>query len=293
MDRLSAILPELASQFEVTFEIIFVDDGSRDGTVAEIKKVCFQYPSRLIVLSRNFGKEVALSAGIDAASGDAVILMDADLQHPPERIGQLLEGWRKNLDVVYFYKSSRRGEGLGRNASARLFYSLINFGTRIEIPADAGDFRLLSRRAVDALKQMPERERFMKGMYAWLGLAQLGIPFEVETHRTDGASRFRPIHMFGLAIDGLTSFSTAPIRLISFAGFVICLISILYLFWIIIERIVLGSPFSGFASIVALVVFFGGMQLVCLGIIGEYVGKALLEAKQRPLYVVTETVEIT
>lgn len=289
--RLRLVLQDFRNQY-LSFEVVFVDDGSTDRTAAAIRDVRLPSPSRLIALSRNFGKEAAVTAGLDVADGDAVIIMDADLQHPPERIPDLIERWREGVDVVYFYKRSRRNEGLAKSATARLFYRLINFGSQIEIPENAGDFRLLDRRAADILREMPERARFMKGMYAWVGFNQSGIPLDVDGRHDASATRFTPIMLFGLAMDGLTAFTTAPIRMISLLGTAVSLIGILYLIWIVGEWLTIGSPFSGFATIVVLVVFFGGLQLVCLGIIGEYIGKTLLEAKRRPAYVVRDNIVI-
>ncbi len=291
-ERLSSSLSEANEHLSVSFELIFVDDGSSDNTFESIRKLDFQWPCRLIVLSRNFGKEPALTAGIDAAMGDAVILMDADLQHPPERISDLIKHWQDGAEVVYFYKRDRKNEGVGKNAGAALFFQMINFGARIKIPPNAGDFRLLDRRALDALRRMPERERFLKGMYAWIGFNQLGLPLDIPERHENGKTRFTFTKLFGLAVDGLTSFSTAPIRLISVFGFVVSIVSVIYLMWIIGEWFIFGGPFSGFATIVVLVVFFGGAQLVCLGIIGEYIGKALLEGKQRPHYLVRHSYDI-
>lgn len=288
-ERLSKVLPEITADLSVSFELIFVDDGSRDSTSDGVKSLSFAWPARLLTLSRNFGKEAALTAGLDAAEGDAVVFMDADLQHPPERISDLIKMWRQDHDVVYFYKRDRSGEGGSRSKSARFFYWLINLGARAPIPENAGDFRLLDRAVVDALRQLPERERFLKGLYAWVGFRQVGLPFDVEERQGDGSSSFTSFRLFELALDGMTSFTVAPIRLISLFGFSVSTFSVFYLIWILGERLFFGSPFSGFASIVVLVVFFGGMQLLCLGMIGEYVGKALLESKQRPTYLVRET----
>ncbi|MCR9085820.1 MAG: glycosyltransferase family 2 protein [Rhodobacteraceae bacterium] len=289
---LEETLPKFAADANVSFELVFVDDGSRDRTSDILRNLRFAWPSRLLVLSRNFGKEAALTAGLDAAHGDAIIFMDADLQHPPERIATMIEKWREGYDVVYYYKKSRLGEASGSGSSARLFYWLINLGARVDIPPNAGDFRLLDRRVAEALRQLPERERFLKGLYAWVGFNQLGLPFDVPERADGGPSRFNSARLLGLAIDGLTSFSVAPIRLMALFGFAISILSVLYMIWIVTETLLLGSPFSGFASIVVLVVFFGGVQLVCLGLIGEYVGKTLLEAKQRPTYVLKESVTL-
>lgn len=291
-ERLNKVLPEIATNLDVSFELIFVDDGSKDATDEGLKSLAFRWPARLLVLSRNFGKEAALTAGLDAAQGDAVIFMDADLQHPPERISDLITTWRQDHDVVYFYKRDRVGEGQGRSRGARLFYWLINLGTRTPIPQNAGDFRLLDRTVVDALRRLPERERFLKGLYAWVGFRQTGLPFDIDERQGDGVSSFTSFRLFELALDGLTSFTVAPIRLISLFGIFVSTLSLFYLLWILGEWIFFGSPFAGFASIVVLVVFFGGMQLLCLGLIGEYVGKALLESKQRPTYLLRETVNL-
>lgn len=290
VERLAAELPAVSARFGVRFELIFVDDGSRDGTGDLLRRVDHGWPARLLVLSRNFGKEAALTAGLDAASGDAVILMDADLQHPPERIVDLIGHWREGFDVVYFFKRTRDAEGKSRDLGSRLFYWLVNLGGRFDIPANAGDFRLMDRVVVEALRQLPERERFLKGLYGWVGFRQKGLPFDVPERHGEPGTRFSRSRLFGLALDGLTSFSIAPIRLISLFGFAISGLSMLYMIWVIIERLYFGSPFSGFASITVLITFFGGIQLVCLGIIGEYVGKTLLEAKRRPTYVLRENV---
>ncbi len=287
--RLSAVTQDAANRFSVSFEIVFVDDGSGDGTSERLREVNLPADSRAIVFSRNFGKEAALTAGLDMAAGEAVILMDADLQHPPERIFDLIEHWHSGYDVVYFYKSNRADEGRGRGTISKVFYGLVNFGARFKIPPDAGDFRLMDRRVVDAIRQLPERERFMKGLYGWVGFKQIGLPFDVPNRHGDQGSRFPSSRLFALALDGVTSFSIAPVRLISLFGFLILGLSLIYMAWLILERLLIGSPFSGFTSIVVLITFFGGVQLVCLGIIGEYVGKSLLEAKRRPSYIVRET----
>lgn len=292
VERLSACLPEVSKRFGVTFQTIFVDDGSRDGTGDILGEMEFEWPSKLLVLSRNFGKEAALTAGLEAATGDAVILMDADLQHPPERIADLVEHWRNGSDVVYFFKRERDGEGIGKQVGSRLYYWLVNLGGRFTIPPNAGDFRLMDRKVVDALRRLPERERLMKGLFGWVGFQQKGLPFDVPDRHGNAGSRFSSARLIGLALDGLTSFSIVPIRLIAIFGFAISALSVLYMLYVIAERIFLGSPFSGFASIIVLISFFGGVQLVCLGIIGEYVGKTLVEAKQRPNYILRENVTL-
>lgn len=286
--RLEAALPAMMEEFDIRFSLLFVDDGSRDATIETLDKTVFSVPAELIGFSRNFGKEAALTAGLEFAEGDAVILMDADLQHPPEKMAELIRGWRDGYDVVYFYKQDRKGEGAGRGTFARFFYTLINLGSRVEVPPNAGDFRLLDRTVVDALRRLPERQRFMKGLYAWVGFRQKGLPFVIPERHDGGASRFSPVRMLDLALDGLTSFSVAPIRLISMFGIAVSALSFLYMVWIILERLFFGGPFSGFASLAVMLAFFGGVQLLCIGLVGEYVGHALLESKARPTFIVRE-----
>lgn len=291
-DRLGRVLQGVADRFGVEFDLVFVDDGSVDATVPMLRELEPPWPAQIIVLSRNFGKEAALTAGLDVAEGDAVIFMDSDLQHPPEKVEELIARWRDGFEVVYFYKRNRIEEGLSRRIFARLFYWLVNFGSRVSIPENAGDFRLMDRKVVHALRALPERARFLKGLYSWIGYRQVGIPYDAAGRHDGGKSRFSPIRIFSLAMDGLTSFSIAPIRMISIFGLLISLMSAVYLTWIVAERLILGSPFSGFASIVVLVVFFGGMQLLCLGILGEYIGKTLVEAKRRPTYIVRDRFDL-
>lgn len=292
VERLQEVLPGIATRHSVQFRLIFVDDGSQDGTVEVLKQLCLDWPSEIVILSRNFGKEAALSAGIDVVDGDAAILLDVDLQHPPERIEDLIEHWRQGYEVVYFYKRDRMDEGFGKRVLSRVFYRLINRGAPVEIPANAGDFRLLSDQAVEAMRMFPERERFLKGLFAWIGFKQFGLPFDVPDRHDGGPSRFNPARLTALAISGLTSFSIAPIRIMTLAGMWIAALSILYVIWIIAEWFLWGAPFSGFASIVVLVTFFGGLQMACLGLIGEYVGKAVVEVKARPLYILRERIPL-
>lgn len=285
--RLREALPLMEERLNVRFRLLFVDDGSRDDTVLGLETLDLgDIPAEMLLLSRNFGKEAALTAGIEAASGDALVLMDADLQHPPERIGDLIEEWRNGHDVVYYFKRDRKSEGIGRSLGARIFYWLTNAGTRLEIPSDAGDFRLLDADVAEALRQLPERERFLKGLYAWVGFRQKGLPYDAEERQGGDASRFNAALLTGLAIDGLTSFSVMPIRIMSLTGLVIAGFSALYVLWIVIERLIFGTVPDGFASIVVLTTFFGGLQMLCLGLIGEYIGKTLMEAKRRPNYVI-------
>lgn len=288
---LNAELPKIESAFDVDFSLLFVDDGSRDDTVAVLKSTDFDAPSRLIKLSRNFGKEAALSAGLDAQWSDAVIMMDADLQHPISLIPEMIRNWRQGFDVVYAFKGNRDQEPLATRILSKVFYRLVNYGSRTELPKNAGDFRLLDRRVVEAIGKLPEAQRFMKGLYVWVGFRQVGIPMKIA-ERASGRTSFSPIRLLGLAVDGLTSFSIAPIRMMSIAGLLIATFSFLYASWIVIERLFFEAPFNGFASLAVLISFFGGTMVLGLGIVGEYVAKALLEAKRRPVYLVAEEIEL-
>lgn len=280
---------------KVNFRIIFVDDGSSDSSVERIIQLKdHQLPIQLISLSRNFGKEAAISAGLEAGKDDsAILIMDADLQHPPALIQKLIgEYMNKNVDMVYAFKQSRKTEGLLSRLMSKIFYNLINTNSRFDIPKDAGDFRILSKKVVRSILNLPENERFMKGLYAWVGFKVKGVPYSPKK-RAHGVSFFSIWKLLFLAIDGITSFSIAPLRMMSMFGLGIAILSTLYFLFIIFERLFLNTSIPGLASIFVLVSFFGGVQLICLGIIGEYIGKILLEAKKRPSYVVDKDVEIS
>ena len=285
----------ISNTHEVNFRIIFVDDGSSDSSVERIIQLKdHQLPIQLISLSRNFGKEAAISAGLEAGKDDsAILIMDADLQHPPALIQKLIgEYMNKNVDMVYAFKQSRKTEGLLSRLMSKIFYNLINTNSRFDIPKDAGDFRILSKKVVRSILNLPENERFMKGLYAWVGFKVKGVPYSPKK-RAHGVSFFSIWKLLFLAIDGITSFSIAPLRMMSMFGLGIAILSTLYFLFIIFERLFLNTSIPGLASIFVLVSFFGGVQLICLGIIGEYIGKILLEAKKRPSYVVDKDVEIS
>ena len=280
---------------KVNFRIIFVDDGSNDRSVEKIFQLKdHPLPVQLISLSRNFGKESAISAGLEAGKDDsAILIMDADLQHPPALIQELINAYtNENVDMVYAYKQSRKTEGVFSRLMSKIFYSLINTNSRFYIPKDAGDFRILSNKVVKSILNLPENERFMKGLYAWVGFKVKGVPYSPKK-RAHGVSFFSIWKLLFLAIDGITSFSIAPLRMMSMFGLGIAILSTLYFLFIIFERLFLNTSIPGLASIFVLVSFFGGVQLICLGIIGEYIGKILLEAKKRPSYVVDKDVEIS
>ena len=291
--ELESCLPVLESRWNVRFDLLFVDDGSRDGSFAFLAAgPSKRFALRAIRLSRNFGKEAALSAGIDrAGDADAIILMDCDLQHPPALIDTMLAHWLEGgHDVAYTVKTSRKGEGFGKSQLASLFYWLVNSGNRFEIPREAEDFRLLSARAVAALRAMPERERLMKGLYGWIGFRQIAIPFD-KPPRAGGVTGFPPLRLVLLAIDGITAFTIAPLRMMAILGVFISTLSFLYGMIIIVEKFVMGIPVPGLASTLVMISFFGGVQLLCIGLIGEYVGRTLIETKHRPLYLVQDECE--
>lgn len=271
----------------VTLEIVLVDDGSRDGTATAVTALVPEFPVRLLRLSRNFGKEHALTAGIEHAAGRAVILMDADLQHPVALIGEFIRLWREGYEMVYGLRAHRRDESRFKQTASRGFYRLLGSLTAVPIPPDAGDFRLLDRKAVDALRALPERNRFMKGLYHWVGFRQIAVPYEVA-ERHSGRSSFNARRLFALAVTGLTSFSQVPLRLASAAGAAVSLCSILYALFIVARTLLIGRDVPGWATLTTGVLFLGGIQLLFIGVLGEYVGRIFDEVKRRPNYIIAE-----
>jgi glycosyltransferase involved in cell wall biosynthesis len=266
-------------------EILVVNDGSSDATGSIVSALADTLPLRYIELSRNFGKEAALQAGLDASSGDCVVLLDADFQHPLEVIAQMVERWRTGVDMVYTTKAHREDEPPLRRLGSKLFYALVSSRKGGVIPPDAGDFRLLDRRVVDALCALPERNRFMKGLYAWVGFRAEGIAITMQ-ERPAGHSKFNALQLASLAATGVTAFSVKPLRLVTLTGLVISIVSMLMAAWIVIEKLFLGQDIPGFATLAAAVFFLSGVQLVSLGIVGEYVGRIFEEVKQRPRYLI-------
>jgi glycosyltransferase involved in cell wall biosynthesis len=270
-----------------SYEVIVVDDGSTDATRSVMLDLCARQPAlRYIRLSRNFGKEAALSAGLKAASGDAVILMDADGQHPPSLIPVLLEKWREGFEVVAAVQEAR-AESLPKRLFKRAYYHLMEAGSHVVIPPDAGDFRLLDRKAVDAINALPERNRLMKGLYAWVGFRTEFVPFQAEA-RIAGQTKFTWGQLFQLAFTGLTSFTIVPLRLVSIAGLFISVSSLFYGFYLLFEHFALGDHLPGWATLSVGMMFLSGVQLLALGVIGEYLGRTFEEAKQRPVYIIAE-----
>jgi polyisoprenyl-phosphate glycosyltransferase len=285
-------LPPLYERLTVTldgiglsYEILFVDDGSRDGSLALLREL-ERADSRVVLveLARNFGHQVAISAGLDHARGDGVIVMDADLQDPPEVLPRFIAAWRAGNDVVYAVREQRKEGALMRMAYAG-FYRLLQRVAQIDIPLDAGDFCIMDRRVVDLLNGMPERNRFVRGIRSWVGLNQVGLPYERQG-RYAGAPKYTMSRLIYLALDGLVSFSYLPLRIITVLGFVVSAISILLAVFYTVQRLTIGLSPPGFATLTVAIFFLSGMQLVTIGVIGEYVGRIFEEVKQRPLYVV-------
>lgn len=278
-------LHQLFTGLGLRHELIVIDDGSRDATVERVMEVVSRLPVTLIQLSRNFGKETALSAGIDEARGDLAVLLDCDFQHPPELIPSFIDQWRRGYDMVYAVRESRADESLAKRAFTHVFYALLNLGERNKIPENTQDFRLLDRCMLEALKQMPERNRFMKGLYNWVGFTRLGVRVRTDARR-EGSSSFNFGSLFRLAVTGLTAFSNVPLRLWTVAGGVISLASIAYAIYIVIETLIFGNDESGWPTLVVAITFLGGVQLLSVGILGEYIGRIFTEVKQRPHYFV-------
>jgi len=281
---LDGLFPE--PRGEPAWEILFVDDGSEDNTLAAIVQAHQREPRvRALSLSRNFGKEAALTAGLDFASGQAVIPIDVDLQDPPEMIGAMLAKWRDGYEVVYGVRTNRETDSLPKRLTADLYYRAHNYLSSDKIPEHAGDFRLLDRSVVEVIKAMPERNRFMKGLFAWSGFRQTAVEYK-RAEREVGSTKFRYWKLWTLALDGITSGSTMPLRIWSYIGVVIAFLTLLYAVGVVIKTMVFGSDVAGYPSLMVAILFFGGLQLISLGVLGEYIGRILIETKRRPLYVV-------
>lgn len=270
------------------FEFLFVNDGSRDKTL-EIIKDFAETDNRIayVNLSRNFGKEIAMIAGLDHVTGDATVIIDADLQDPPELIPQMIKYWEEGFDDVYARRNSREGETWFKKSSSQWFYKILQKTTNIPIQIDTGDFRLLDRRCVEALKQIRESQRYTKGMFSWIGYKKKEITYDRDP-RIAGTSKWNYGKLFNFAIDGITSFTTAPLRLSSIMGFIVSFIAFIFIIIIVIKTMFYGDPVSGYPSTMAVILFLGGLQLISLGIIGEYIGRIFNETKGRPLYFVEE-----
>ena len=271
-----------------SYELIYVDDGSADDSWAQLAGFAASDSHiRVVKLSRNFGHQIAITAGLDRARGDCAVVIDADLQDPPEVIARMVEKWRSGFDVVYGVRSKRRGESALKLLTASAFYRVLDRITGISIPLDAGDFRLMSRRALDQLNQLREKDRFVRGLVSWIGFPQAGVEYERD-ERVAGETKYPLRKMMKFAFDGITAFSTAPLKLASWLGYATSLLAFLYLASVFVQR-AMGATVEGWATIMVALLFLGGVQLICLGIMGEYVGRVFTELKPRPIYIV-ETV---
>jgi len=268
------------------FEVVCVDDGSRDDTLEKlIALVKRDRRFRVVELSRNFGKEAALTAAIDAARGDAVIPIDADLQDPPELIAVLIEEWQKGAEIVLAHRADRSSDSFLKRKSAEFFYRIHNKISQIQIPQNVGDFRLLDRVVVDALKNLPERQRFMKGLFSWVGFKTTSVDYERNV-RAAGETKFSGWKLWNLAVEGITSFSTVPLKLCTYVGVLGSITTLVYAIIIVAKTLIYGIDVPGYASLMGTVLFFSSIQLIGIGIVGEYVGRIYMETKQRPTYIV-------
>jgi glycosyltransferase involved in cell wall biosynthesis len=289
LDQLYTRLGKLANdQKKYDFEFLFINDGSRDKTL-EIIKGYAELDNRIsyVSFSRNFGKEKAMIAGFDHVTGDATVIIDADLQDPPELIPQMIKLWEEGYDDVYAKRKSREGESWFKKFTSRMYYSILEKMSSIPIQKDTGDFRLLDRRAVEAMKQFRESERYTKGMFSWVGFNKKEILYNRDP-RVAGSTKWSYLKLFNLGIDGITSFTTAPLRISAFLGTIVSLIAFIYLAFIVLRTIFFGTDLGGYPSMMAVILFLGGVQLLSLGVIGEYVGRIFNETKNRPLYIVEE-----
>ncbi len=275
----------------LAYEYIFIDDGSRDRTADIIsERLNGGLPGRLLGLSRNFGKEAALSAGLEAAEGDLAVIIDADLQDPPALIPQMLDGWRAGYDVVYGLRVNRSSDTLVKRSTANLFYRLFNRLAKINMPANAGDFRVIDRKVIDALKNLQERNRFMKGLFAWVGFPTMAIPYE-RPPRKAGTGKFSYWKLWNFALDGFTGFTTLPLRVWFYGGVLISVAGFGYALYLTLRTLVAGVDWPGYASLMVALLFFSGVQLLSIGMIGEYIARLFSEAKQRPVYLLQDVIK--
>jgi len=290
VDSLIARTVPVVRKITTDYEIVCVNDGSSDGTLAALEAAAAaDRRIKIIDLTRNFGKECALTAGLDFSTGDAVIPLDADLQDPPEVIPKLIEKWQRGADMVIALRSDRVGDTLAKRGFAHLFYRVIGRLGDVRIPNDAGDFRLMDRRVVEAIKLLPERTRFMKGIFAWLGFRQETVTY-VRSRRVVGESKWRPWALWNLALDGITSFSTLPLRMWTYGGLLVALIAFAYMVVIVGRTLLFGTNVPGYPSLMAILLFFSGVNMIGLGIMGEYLGRVFIEVKRRPLYLVRQVI---
>ena len=284
--RLAAALAKI-DELAGRWEVVYVNDGSKDATLAILKALQRTDARVGAALSRNFGKEAAMTAGLRLARGDAVVLIDADLQDPPELIGDMLRVWQQGADVVNMKRSSRQGETWFKKASAAWFYKVINWLSDVHIPENVGDFRLLSRRAVVALNQLPESNRFMKGLFAWIGYTQVVVEY-ARHPRAAGETKWPYFKLLNFAIEGITGFSVVPLRLASYAGFLTAFSAFVYALFLLVKTLTIGDSVKGFPTLILTILILGGLQLMAMGIIGEYLGRLFMQSKRRPLFLMDE-----
>ncbi|MEQ1806705.1 MAG: glycosyltransferase family 2 protein [Burkholderiaceae bacterium] len=274
------------------FEILVVDDGSTDATPQAVVELPLAWPVSLVQLSRNFGKEAAITAGLEHAPGDIVLCVDADGQHPLATIDRMLQLWEQGIDMVYAVRHDRATDSRFKRWGARWFYRALGVGSQIEIPPDAGDFRVMDRTVVEAIRALPEHNRFMKGLYAWVGFKSVGVPY-IPAPRANGGSHYSKAKLLGLAWSGLTGFSALPLRAASVVGLLLALLAFAYGVWVIVEKLVFDGVVPGWPTIVASIMFFSGVQLVFVGVVGEYLARVFDEVKRRPNYIVARVVRRT
>lgn len=283
LERFLRALSVAASALTPDFEIIVVNDGSRDETGEIARRLVPELPLRYLEFSRNFGKEAALTAGIDHATGNAVLLIDADFQHPLALVPQMVDLWRSGYDMIYGVIANRQAESSLKRLGTRFFYGLVRWDSSVEITRNAGDFRLMDRVVVNALCQLQERNRFMKGLYAWVGFKTVALPFVPEERRS-GVSSFNLRRLVNLGLQGVTSFTTMPLRVWGIVGMTISFLAILYGLWVLVDTLIFGNSENGWPTLVVSLMFFSGVQLISIGVVGEYIGRIYQEVKRRPLY---------
>jgi len=283
-DFLQALSAQLEKESPY-YEIVVVDDGSQDESVDKVRSILSDLPIRLITFSRNFGKERALTAGLDAVKGDVVIIMDADFQHPLDVIPQFMKGWYEGNDMVYAVRRNRMYEGLIKRTITNNFYKFIKTASGVDIPPNAGDFRLLDKRVVEAIKQLPERQRFMKGIYAWVGFKSKSITFDVAD-RPAGSTGWSKLRLINLALTGITSFTELPLRMVALMGMLIAFLAVIFGIYILVSTLLFGNSVAGWPTLIDIVAFLGGLQMFAIGLLGEYIAGIFSEVKQRPIYIV-------
>lgn len=292
--NLAVLLPDLLATLDfpdIALEIIVIDDGSTDTTPELMHKWVKLHPEvKYLRLSRNFGKEAALTAGLEAAKGDAVVCLDADMQHPPSLIVEMLDRWRDGVQMVYAVRANRNDESMFKRLGTKMFYCFMRTSNGLSVPPNAGDFRLMDRCVVNALLELPERDRFMKGLFAWVGFDSEPITY-TPTDRLHGATKFKPVKLLRFAIDGLTAFTTWPLRILSLVGACLALLSFIYGLVIIATYLIYGNPVRGWATLITVILFFAGVNLMSLGVVGEYIARIFTEVKARPVYIVREKLE--